>query len=44
MVGMRVARSSSSMTAKDFTELIAWQRADALEQFALEMVKRPARC
>jgi len=29
------------MTAKDFTELIAWQRADALEQFALEMIKRP---
>jgi four helix bundle protein len=30
------------MTAKDFTELIAWQLADALEQFALEMIKRPA--
>ena len=29
------------MTAKDFTELIAWQRADALERFALEMIKRP---
>jgi four helix bundle protein len=28
------------MVAKDFTELIAWQRADALEQFALEMTKR----
>jgi four helix bundle protein len=28
------------MIAKDFTELIAWQRADALEQFALEMTKR----
>lgn len=28
------------MTAKDFTELIAWQRADALERFALEMIKR----
>lgn len=28
------------MTAKDFTELIAWQRADALEHFALEMIKR----
>lgn len=28
------------MTAKDFTELIAWQRSDALEQFALEMIKR----
>lgn len=29
------------MTAKDFTELIAWQRADELERFALEMIKRP---
>lgn len=29
------------MTARDFTELIAWQRADALERFALEMIKRP---
>lgn len=29
------------MTAKDFTELIAWQRADQLERFALEMIKRP---
>ena len=29
------------MTAKDFTELIPWQRADALERFALEMIKRP---
>lgn len=29
------------MAAKDFTELIAWQRADALERFALEMIKRP---
>jgi len=29
------------MTAKDFTELIAWQRADALEQFALQMLKHP---
>lgn len=29
------------MAANDFTELIAWQRADALEQFALAMIKRP---
>ena len=29
------------MTAKDFTELIAWQRADDLERFALDMIKRP---
>jgi hypothetical protein len=30
------------MGANDFTELIAWQRADELERFALEMIKRPA--
>lgn len=29
------------MVAKDFTELIAWQRADDLERFALEIIKRP---
>ena len=29
------------MGANDFTELIAWQRADELERFALEMIKRP---
>ena len=29
------------MGAKDFTEPIAWQRADELERFALEMIKRP---
>ena len=29
------------MTAKDFTELIAWQRADELERFALDMITRP---
>ena len=29
------------MSAKDFTELIAWQRADELERFVLEMIKRP---
>jgi four helix bundle protein len=29
------------MAANDFTELIAWQRADELERFALEMLKRP---
>jgi len=28
------------MRVKDFTELIAWQRADALEQFALRMTDR----
>lgn len=28
-------------SAKDFTELIAWQRADELERFVLEMIKRP---
>jgi len=32
---------SFAMTAHDFTELIAWQRADALEQFALAMIKHP---
>jgi hypothetical protein len=29
------------MTAKDFTDLIAWQRADELERFALDMITRP---
>ena len=29
------------MTAKDFTELIASQRADELERFALDMITRP---
>jgi four helix bundle protein len=29
-------------TAKDFTELIAWQRADDLERFMQEILKRPA--
>lgn len=32
---------SPAMTAKDFTEIIAWQRADELERFALAMLKRP---
>jgi four helix bundle protein len=27
--------------AKDFTELIAWQSADDLERFVLEIVRRP---
>ena len=27
--------------AKDFTELTAWQRADELERFAREIIKRP---
>jgi len=29
-------------TARDFTELIAWQRADDLERFVQEIIKRPA--
>jgi four helix bundle protein len=29
------------MAARDFTELVAWQRADALEQFARAMIARP---
>src|SRR5688500_11156444 len=29
------------MSANDFTELVAWQLADALEKFAHEMIKRP---
>jgi four helix bundle protein len=29
------------MVAKDFTELIAWQLADELEQFALNMLRHP---
>src|ERR1043165_6087450 len=32
---------SRLMTAKDFTELVAWQRADELERFALEIIQRP---
>ena len=28
-------------TARDFTELIAWQRADDLERFVLEILRRP---
>ena len=28
--------------AKDFTELIAWQRADDLERFVREIIQRPA--
>lgn len=39
-IGISVA-AELGMAANDFTELIAWQRADALEQFALEMIKRP---
>jgi len=27
--------------AKDFTELIAWQRADDLERFVIEILRRP---
>ena len=30
------------MTAKDFSELVAWQRADDLERFVVEIIKRPA--
>jgi four helix bundle protein len=29
------------MAANDFTDLIAWQLADELERFAVEMIKRP---
>ena len=29
------------MIANDFTELIAWQRADDLERFVREIIKRP---
>lgn len=29
------------MTAKDFTELIAWQRADDLDRFVQEIIRRP---
>jgi hypothetical protein len=29
-------------TAKDFSELIAWQRADDLEQFVAALVQRPS--
>ena len=29
------------MSANDFTELVAWQLADALEKFAQDMIKRP---
>jgi four helix bundle protein len=29
------------MAAKDFTELIVWQRADDLEKFVQEIIKRP---
>jgi four helix bundle protein len=29
------------MSANDFTELVAWQLADALEKYAQEMIKRP---
>lgn len=28
--------------AKDFTELIAWQRADDLERFVIEIIRRPS--
>jgi four helix bundle protein len=41
MVGMAVA-GLAGMTANDFTELIAWQRADELERFALGMLSHPA--
>lgn len=29
------------MSAHDFTDLVAWQLADALEKFVQEMIKRP---
>ena len=28
-------------TAKDFTELVAWRRADELERFVQEIIRRP---
>ena len=30
--------------ANEFTELVAWQRADELEKFMLEIIKRPSIC
>lgn len=29
------------MAARDFTDLITWQRADELERFAIEMLRHP---
>src|SRR5262245_34204783 len=34
--------TSDMSTARDFTDLIAWQRADDLERFVLEIIKRPS--
>ena len=39
--GIRLA-DQLPMTAKDLTELVAWQRADELEKFAQTIIKRPA--
>jgi four helix bundle protein len=37
---MRIAATAAM--ANDFTELVAWQRADELEKFMLEVIKRPS--
>lgn len=39
--GIQLAADAAMKAAKDFTELIAWQRADELERFAQELVKKP---
>jgi hypothetical protein len=39
--GIRLAVPRHMSGARDFTELIAWQRADELEKFAMEIIKRP---
>ena len=39
--GIWLAAKVHMATAKDFTELIAWQRADDLERFVQEIIKRP---
>ena len=39
--GIRVAATACMATAKDFTELVAWQRADDLERFVQGIIKRP---
>src|SRR3970282_517219 len=38
--GMRVA--VTGVMAQEFTDLIAWQLADSLEKFMLEVIRRPA--
>lgn len=39
--GIGLADGFDMTPAKDFTELIAWQRADDLERFVQEVIKRP---